>query len=327
MLSGLSLNYSTVYLQKQSFRFDRSVQPVPGGDTLQRAASVESKVSLNMTRTVAVQAYEGYGNNRNPALTMDRPPGQAELLDRMRGAMFSVAGDDRYDSALDFDADGRINFADVRTLFADEEPATAPVVELAPAPAQPEQSADETLKRLRASMFSAEGDDGFDATVDLNSDGKVNFADLAIFRNGGEIPTDPEPAPQPAPSPGGSIVNEIRDAFFATQGDEGYDPALDLNDDGRINFADLAALRRGDDVEVDDDNDADDDDDDIASVISAPQPAPDEADTDNRVNRFEAIRDAFFSQAGDESFNAMADLTGDGRVDFRDLAALRQDDD
>ncbi|MDH3589246.1 MAG: hypothetical protein OEQ74_07570, partial [Gammaproteobacteria bacterium] len=44
------------------------------------------------------------------------------------------------------------------------------------------------------------------------------------------------------PDPG-QVLKSIRSAFLSAEGDNSFNPAADLNSDGRIDFFDLAALK------------------------------------------------------------------------------------
>ena len=134
-----------------------------------------------------------------------------------------------------------------------------------------------TVADLRAAFMATPGSD-------LNQDGVVNFGDMAALRERME-------SPKPGPA---ATLDDVRGAFMASTGDKGFNAAADLNGDGQVNFADLAALRQ--------------------SLTAPPEkPAVSVAD----------IRQSFMATEGGDRWNPSADLDGDGRVNFADLALLR----
>lgn len=312
-LAGLKLASMFTDFQKP-FRPARGLQPLPGMDTLhlsKHGQSLASSPGLNFTVSVrpsaAVQTYQSL---QTVGTSTQSAPDEPSIVDRMRASMFAASGDDNYDAKLDLDSNGRINFADMKRYLAGyDTPAIRPAE---PAPSQSRE------ERMRASFFSTAGDDSFDASADLNGDGRINFADAALLHNGSATQTRPA-----EPTPAG-MAKRMQDAFFATKGDAGFDPALDMNNDGRINFADLQALResaadkpgpvRPTEPVLDDED----------TSLSAPRDVPDQVPVNDSL--VDSVRAAFFANKHDASFNARADINEDGRVDFRDLAALRERD-
>ena len=93
------------------------------------------------------------------------------------------------------------------------------------------------MANMLAAFFTTSDMEGFDANSDLNADGVINFQDLAALRDietgvGGVAPETPK-----------ALFNNMTEAFLSSEGSEGFDAASDLNDDGMINFQDLAILR------------------------------------------------------------------------------------
>ncbi len=141
-----------------------------------------------------------------------------------------------------------------------------------------------TVNDLRAAFMATPGSERWNKHLDLNQDGIVNFGDLAALR-------ERMGAPKPGPA---ATLDDVRGAFMSSVGEKGFSAAADLNGDGQVNFADLAALRQ--------------------SMAPAPEkPAVSLAD----------IRQSFMATEGGDRWNAAADLDGDGRVNFADLALLR----
>lgn len=152
------------------------------------------------------------------------------------------------------------------------------------------QEALPTIEDLRAAFMATPGSETWNKRLDLNKDGVVNFGDMAALRERMELA---KPAPQP-PVETEPTVEDVRDAFLSGAGDKQWNPNADLNGDGQVNFADLAALRES----------------------MAPAPAEPEVTLAD-------IRDSFLANAQSDNWNPAADLDGDGNVNFADLAMLR----
>ncbi len=178
---------------------------------------------------------------------------------------------------------------------------------LAPERESIDKPAPSLLGQLKEAFLSFSSASNFNARVDFNGDGRINFSDMAALKAGLQsTPVDTGPvADDPvADDPAEPVtLQTIRDAFLSVEGDDTFNIAADLTGDGRVNFADLAALRASEATPAVDDG----------PVIDEPaQPAT-----------LQTVRDAFLSSDGDDNFNAAADLNGDGRINFADLAALR----
>ncbi len=106
----------------------------------------------------------------------------------------------------------------------------------------PRSQADQMMADFKASFFANEGDDNFNAKLDLNRDGVINTTDLGMFKekmaSAGLVPPPPDDEAQAAPT-----LDSIRDAFFTREGDDGFNAAADLNGDGIVNVRDLAAFK------------------------------------------------------------------------------------
>ena len=170
------------------------------------------------------------------------------------------------------------------------------------------------LDRMRAAFLVKEGDPRFDAALDLNADGRIDFKDVGILREQ-QRPVGPE-----------AMLKRMQESFLLRKGDEGFNAAVDLNRDGMINFKDLGILRAKMDG--------------VASQTRPPEPAAPAAvqpesvtvtsapvsgtrDDPEPGQLLKSIRSAFLSTEGDSSFNTAADLNSDGRIDFFDLAELK----
>src|SRR5690606_20361193 len=218
------------------------------------------------------------------------------------------SGDEGFNSALDANGDGVINFADLNASLTNPEPPTggpspvepapsaspasftdapadlpnpgdaagraaspsgvepqtggplpveptpgaanpaslqdAPADELAPAvdevtgaaqsaPESPASFTVEDIERLLNVFGSAAGGERFDSTFDFDNDGVINFADLNELLNR----VGQEPAQQQQ-----SLLASLTDRFGASQGDNLFNPGLDFDNDGVINFGDLNTL-------------------------------------------------------------------------------------
>lgn len=80
------------------------------------------------------------------------------------------------------------------------------------------------------------GDDSFDPTKDMNSDGKIDVDDLNhMLSNLAEA--DPEPVASPTYTQ--DDVDHLLRMWGTAQGDEGFDESMDMNADGKIDVDDL----------------------------------------------------------------------------------------
>ncbi len=93
------------------------------------------------------------------------------------------------------------------------------------------------MANMVASFFKTADMEGFDANSDLNADGVINFQDLAALR---DIEAGAGAVPPQHPK---TVLNNLTDAFLSTESSENFDAPSDLNDDGMINFQDLAIFR------------------------------------------------------------------------------------
>ncbi len=83
---------------------------------------------------------------------------------------------------------------------------------------------------------TVEGDDSFDPTKDMNADGKIDADDLNhMLANFAE----PEPEPVASPTYTQDDVDHLLRMWGTAKGDEGFDEAMDMNADGKIDADDL----------------------------------------------------------------------------------------
>jgi Ca2+-binding EF-hand superfamily protein len=88
----------------------------------------------------------------------------AEDVDRALGAFGTSEGDDAFNSAYDFDNDGVINFGDLNELLS-----------RIGAGANAQQT---LLDQLTERFGASNGDERFNANLDFDNDGVINFGDL-----------------------------------------------------------------------------------------------------------------------------------------------------
>lgn len=81
---------------------------------------------------------------------------------------------------------------------------------------------------------TAEGDDSFDPTKDMNADGKIDVDDLNHM-----LSNFAEPEPVASPTYTQDDVDHLLRMWGTAQGDEGFDDSMDMNADGKIDVDDL----------------------------------------------------------------------------------------
>ncbi|MBT8137775.1 MAG: hypothetical protein KJO54_12225 [Gammaproteobacteria bacterium] len=104
------------------------------------------------------------------------------------------------------------------------------------------------------------------------------------------------------------MMQRMRAAFMSAEGDDRFAADLDLNADGRIDLKDLAALRHQQQPE---------------RPAKPVQPGNQVTRPAEETSMIDRMRAAFMSVEGDDRFAADLDLHADGRIDLKDLAALR----
>lgn len=297
--SGMGLNELVGALSRSKYGQQsppRDIQPMPKMDTVQFSSrGVELATSTEATRPAApdkpISAERPTGAEK-PA----GPANEMSMMDRMKAAFFTSEGDKRFDASVDLNRDGKVNNADLAAMRHQTSPADKLSV----------------MDRMKAAFFTGEGDEGFDASVDLNADGRINAADLAVLHK------------QDRPEGPGDMLQHMRSAFFSQAGDEGFDAGMDLNSDGAINLADLAMLHAKLEGGVNRQPAG-------PLTPAAPEPVVEQNPAavnpviDDQGATLDAMRSAFFSSSGDAAYTAAADVNGDGRINFADLAQLRSE--
>lgn len=171
--------------------FDREAQTVSREVTITGQGGREVTRSTSLSRTdngfEAVTRRVGVRGNETvreaqvvvkPSEDTERPAvgvdGQrpSPALANMMQAFYTTADMDGFDAASDLNADGVINFQDLAALRAQQSGGAADVG----------SNADAMVASITDALFTDKGSEGFDASVDLNADGMVNFQDLALLR-------------------------------------------------------------------------------------------------------------------------------------------------
>jgi Ca2+-binding EF-hand superfamily protein len=192
-----------------------------------------------------------------------------------------------------------------------------------PDDAQPLPSSETPLQRtfndkdreaLLQAWGSQSGDSRYSTDYDLDGDGRINAADLAILLGsyaaeskaaGGEplaAPTKPAEEPAPEASTEASASERVLAAWNKRAGEEGFDASLDANGDGVINSADLAAALGGQ----------------TSPTAPVQQPAP-------RVytsGDLDQLLKSWGARPGDQRFQPEYDFDADGVISAFDLAQL-----
>lgn len=168
------------------------------------------------------------------------------------------------------------------------------------------------LDRVLASFGARTGDQNYDPTLDFNADGAIDFGDLNhVLSNFSTEPTAPTPPATPTPpvvpteptAPAGPEPFTVGDltaligGYGLRAGQQGFDPRLDVNGNGELDFGDLN------------------------HVLS--QIAP--GSTAQQQSTLEGLANAYGLREGDEGYDVRFDLDQDGLVGFSDLNRLLND--
>lgn len=145
------------------------------------------------------------------------------------------------------------------------------------------------LDKLLESYGSVAGDDRYNETYDLNADGRIDFEDLNSL-----LSQIREPAASDAPSFTEKDLDGLLASFGATQADERFNGAYDLNGDGRVDFDDLNSM---------------------LTAMKSQQTAGD-------ADPLQMLVEAFGRRFGDAGFESALDLNSDGQINFTDLNRL-----
>ncbi len=225
-------------------------------------------------------------------------------VETLRGVWGTRAGEEGFDPAYDLDGDGRIGAADLAFVLGSIAAQAATAASAAPtsdgtgeADGTAEPTAP-TLEAIRAAWGTSAGEEGFDAALDLDGDGKIGSADLAQHL-GSFAAQEQAVATEPAKAP---TVADIYKAFGAQEGEERFDAGLDLDGDGKIGSADLAQLLGRVNPQG-------------SETASGPRPSFDAGD-------LKTLLSIWGARSGQERFDSGYDFDGDGVIGSADLAQL-----
>ncbi len=130
----------------------------------------------------------------------------------------------------------RSDSSDVGMTYARTESSVQPASNRLPAQGNAQRPSP-ALANMVEAFLSTSDMESFDVNSDLNADGVINFQDLAALR-AREIGAGAVPPETPK-----AQFHNMTEAFLSSEGSKDFDAASDLNDDGMINFQDLAILR------------------------------------------------------------------------------------
>jgi Ca2+-binding EF-hand superfamily protein len=265
------------------------VNPTSGAQKRRESAELEAKtkiaanertvidtVELSETKPVAQKSRVDAQIPTPIAPTTEAAATPADPLAELLKSFGQRSGDEGFNSALDTNGDGVINFADLNaTIGKLNEPATTPETggplpvdpdPLAVSPAsvidepaeavipadadtetgavgQPASSTGDDegpasftaidIDRLLGSFGVEAGAEGFNSQYDFDNDGVINFGDLnaLLSRISGDAGVQQQ-----------SLLEQLTDRIGSSKGDERFNPNLDFDNDGIINFGDLNTL-------------------------------------------------------------------------------------
>ncbi|MEL7450726.1 MAG: dockerin type I domain-containing protein [Pseudomonadota bacterium] len=143
-----------------------------GIEAVTRRVGVQGNETIRETQVAFDPDNAAAGSaDRLPADSPAQRPSPA--LANMMQSFFTTSDMEGFDASSDLNGDGVINFGDLAALRAIESGAES----------EPPQKMDPMVHNMSDSFFTSSGEQGFDATNDLNGDGMVNFQDLAILRS------------------------------------------------------------------------------------------------------------------------------------------------
>ncbi len=126
------------------------------------------------------------------------------------------------------------------------EPGRASDEAAAPAPTDAKIYDQDDLDAIDAAWQSKRGEAGYNARADANDDGVVDFKDKThVLRHWGlQTPERAweEPLERLPEVFGQEHIDAIQKAMGATNGDSRFSNALDVNQDGKLSFADITAV-------------------------------------------------------------------------------------
>ena len=286
------------------------------------------------------RAASGAGNNdrlesAGPRSMADRAD---SIMNELKARFFTRAGDENFKAKLDFNSDGMINVQDLGMLreklasMRPPEPPASPnasvttsapaaATQTGPATSQSQVPADSTsasnvsepatassaltVESIRAAFFTRDGEDGFNAAADLNGDGVINVRDLGLLRQAQADTAEPtQPVPEPLLATGGSTPTPTSATGLTPEAPAtASDGSNDASSATATPVVDPALTQEAETG---------------AAATALPT-------ADLRASLLDQLREAFFSQAGDDRFDATLDANGDGRINVADFVSVREE--
>jgi len=164
-------------------------------------------------------------------------------LEAILNAWGAKAGEEGFDERLDLDGDGVIGSADLARALGGE-PVLAPPRERDAGEA-PSDTGPVDKAAVLAAWGAREGDERYDAALDVDGDGVIGSADLAhtlgAWRDGSTSAEGGGPVKSAAEARE-EAIQELLKAWGAKFGRSGFDAKHDLDGNGVIGSADLAQL-------------------------------------------------------------------------------------
>lgn len=103
---------------------------------------------------------------------------------------------------------------------------------------EPRTYSQNDIEQLMKVFGAVQGDEGFDPSMDMNTDGKIDVDDLnAMLSNA--TSAEPQPAQDEPITYTGEDINNLTEIMGAVEGDDAFDAAMDMNADGKIDIDDL----------------------------------------------------------------------------------------
>jgi len=151
-----------------------------------------------------------------------------EQIDALKAAFGAKQGEDGYQAEYDIDGNGVIDLKDLLAKLSEVKQSSA-----ATEPEPTYTGAD--LDALLAAFGSKSGDEGFDASADLDGDGVVGLPDLLAMLKQMEAPASDA-------SGGDDLVQKVIDSMGLKRGEAGFIGEADLNADGQVTPNDVTKL-------------------------------------------------------------------------------------
>lgn len=150
-------------------------------------------------------------------------------IDNLMKLFGSTEGDGNFMSQYDLDGSGTIDLQDLNAMLAQIN--SVPEAE----EAGPAAFTQEDLDLLLDAFGAQVGDDSYSEALDIDGDGMIGLADLNLM-----LANFSEPEPQQSYTQ--DHLDQLTEAFGASDGDENFVAELDLNGDGTLNLSDLNLL-------------------------------------------------------------------------------------